>query len=524
MHRRDFLKTLSAGAACYAMPAWAQGKTSPNLLIIQTDEHNFRTLGCYRKTLPDKQAFMWGADAVVTTPHIDWLADHGALCTKFYATTPVCSPSRAALVSGRYPQNTPVTTNNIPLDGDIITFAEILRRQGYATGYAGKWHIDGTGKPQWAPKRQFGFSDNRYMFNRGHWKQLEDTPQGPRIKARNQKGQPSYDVKGADEQSFTTDFLADKTVEFINAHKGQRFCYMVSIPDPHGPNTVRAPYDTMYEHLDIQKPHTFDKPEDSTPGWGEKQKKNFAGAYIKKYFGMVKCIDDNVGKILDCLRKYKLLDNTIVVFTADHGDMCGEHARDNKGVPYETSAKVPFVLYHRGKVRAGTVIHETLGCVDFLPTVLSMMGVKALGTEQGRDAAALFTRGHAPREWKDVSFLRGTGSGASVSWLAAVTTRYKLVVSPKDVPWLLDLQTDPDELNNVCQAPEYRDTLRSLARDLLAYGEKFNDHYAKDPKINADLKWAAYGEGPAPTAPVRGPGAATRPARKKSTKRNKQAR
>ena len=495
MNRRDFLKTLSAGAALYAMPAWAQGKTSPNLLIIQTDEHNFRTLGCYRKTLPDKQAFMWGEDAVVTTPHIDWLADHGALCTKFYATTPVCSPSRAALVSGRYPQNTPVTTNNIPLDDEIITFAEILKRQGYATGYAGKWHIDGTGKPQWGPKRQFGFADNRYMFNRGHWKQLEDTAQGPRVKARNDRGQPSYDVKGADERSFTTDFLADKTVDFIKAHKGKPFCYMVSIPDPHGPNSVRAPYDTMFDDLDIQRPHTFEKPAESTPVWGQKQKKNFAGAYMKKYFGMVKCIDDNVGKILECLRQNKLMDNTIVVFTADHGDMCGEHARDNKGVPYETSAKVPFVLYYKGKVKAGTVINETLGCVDFLPTILSMMGVRTLGTEQGRDAAGLFTGGRVPQGWTDISFMRGTGSPGTVNWLAAVTTRYKLVVSPRDVPWLFDLQADPDELHNGFEKPEYRDTLRTLSQALLAYGKEHGDPYVTDPKMNADLQWAANGQG-----------------------------
>jgi arylsulfatase A-like enzyme len=517
MHRREFLKTLSAAAALYAVPAWASGKARPNLLIIQTDEHNFRTLGCYRKTLPNKQAFIWGKDAVVSTPHIDWLADNGALCTKFYATTPVCSPSRAAFVSGRYPQNTPVTTNNIALDDDIITFSEVLKGQGYATGYAGKWHIDGTGKPQWAPKRQFGFADNRYMFNRGHWKQLEDTAQGPRVKARNTKGQPSYDVKGADEQSFTTDFLADKTVDFINAHKGQPFCYMVSIPDPHGPNSVRAPYDTMFNHLTIKKPHTFDKPAESTPGWGQKQKKSFAGAYIQKYFGMVKCIDDNVGKILDCLRKHDILDNTIVVFTADHGDMCGEHARDNKGVPYETSAKVPFVLYYQGKVRAGTVIKEALGCVDFLPTILTMMGVKTPGTEQGRDASTMFTSASPPRGWKDISILRGTGTQTSVSWLAAVTTRYKLVVSPQDIPWLFDLQTDPDELTNVVQEPRYRDTLRFLAQELLAYGAAYNDHYVTDAKMNADLKWAADGDGTPPVAAVR----RAKAAKKTANKRNK---
>ena len=82
------------------------GKKRPNLLIIQTDEHNFRTLGCYRTTLPPEQAFMWGRNAVVETPNIDWIAGNGAICTKFYATSPVCSPSRASFVSGQYPQNT----------------------------------------------------------------------------------------------------------------------------------------------------------------------------------------------------------------------------------------------------------------------------------------------------------------------------------------------------------------------------------------------------------------------------------
>ena len=155
----------------------------PNLLVIMTDEHNFRTLGCYRETLSPQQAFMWGK-AVVETPNIDSLAKNGAICTSFYATTPVCSPSRASFISGLYPQATPVVTNNIPLNDDVISFAELMKRQGYKTGFCGKWHLDGEGKPQWAPKRKFGFDDNRFMFNRGHWKKLEITPKGPRVAAR----------------------------------------------------------------------------------------------------------------------------------------------------------------------------------------------------------------------------------------------------------------------------------------------------------------------------------------------------
>ena len=205
-----------------------------NVLVIQTDEHHFKTLGCY-------------GGKIVKTPNIDWIAENGALATSFYATTPVCSPSRASLITGRYPQNTPVTNNNIRLDDNIVTFAEVLRRKGYKTGYSGKWHLDGIGKPQWQPKRNFGFSDNRYMFNRGHWKKFITTKTGPQIGSINKRGIPDYKLNGANKKTFSTDWLADRTIEFLNTNQGKPFCYMVSFPDPHGPNTVREPYDTMYK-------------------------------------------------------------------------------------------------------------------------------------------------------------------------------------------------------------------------------------------------------------------------------------
>ncbi|MHC4221792.1 MAG: sulfatase family protein, partial [Planctomycetota bacterium] len=449
INRRDFIKITAASSLVTLSPAWGREKVKrPNLLVIQTDEHNFRTLGCYRKTLSPEQAFMWGKNSVVETPNIDWIAQNGALCTKFYAATPVCSPSRASFVSGQYPQNTDVVNNNIPMNDDVVTFAEILRRTGYATGYAGKWHLDGHGKPQWAPKRRFGFQDNRYMFNRGHWKQLEDTPQGPRVKAR-KDGKPNYNIQGADEKSFTTDYLVSKTIDFLKSDHGKPFCYMVCIPDPHGPDTVRAPYDTAYNSMKFQKPRTWNKSAQDAPTWAKPAREN-AKDDQSKYFGMVKCIDDNVGRILKSLRQTKLIDNTIVVFTADHGDMRGEHHRQNKGIPLEASAKVPFVIYYPGKIKPGTIVTQALSTVDFLPTILSLMEVKTAEKEDGHDASALFKDGKPPRDFKDITFVRGTGNPKSTeeNWLAAFTSRYKLIVSPKDKPWLIDMQKDPDESKN----------------------------------------------------------------------------
>jgi arylsulfatase A-like enzyme len=489
--RREFLGVV-LGTCSTAWLAYGQSPPQrgsgrrPNLLVIQTDEHNFRTLGCYRKTLAPDQAFVWGPGAAVETPHIDSLAEQGALCTRFYATTPVCSPSRASWVSGRYPQNTPVVTNNIPLDDGIVTFAEILARQGYATGYAGKWHLDGTGKPQWEPRRRFGFADNRFMFNRGHWKQLEVTSAGPRVAARNAKDQPSYAIEGANRQNFTTDFLADKTIDFIQRHKDQPFCYMVSIPDPHGPNSVRAPYDTMYDHLTFAKPRTAGKPEAGLPRWAQKAKNTINDKALARYFGMVKCIDDNVGRILQSLRDLNILDHTVVVFTADHGDLCGEHGRDNKGVPFEASAKIPMILRYPAKVPAGTRVHEALTCVDFLPTALALMEVPTAGKEQGRDASALFTGGRPPGAWQDVAFFRGTGA-SDKNWLAAVTKRYKVVYSPGDDPWLFDLERDPDELINCYREPACRAVVRQLAQALLEYGRRFGDGRIDEPSMAAAL-------------------------------------
>lgn len=471
------------GAATATEPAAAK---RPNLVVIMTDEHNFRTLGCYRALLPKEQAFVWGDGVAVETPHLDSIAAGGALCDRFYAASPVCTPSRAAFFSGRYPQNTGADSNDLPLRDELVTFAEALRRHGYATGYAGKWHLDGDAKPGWSPARKFGFEDNRYMFNRGHYKQLEDTPDGPAVKARDRQGEPTYDVRGADAASFTTDFLADKTTAFIQAHKDRPFCFVTSIPDPHGPNTVRPPYDGMFAELTFQQPRSaFDAgtglPSCAVPP----ATPNFEN--MSRYFGMVKCIDDNVGKILAALRAAGVADHTIVVFTSDHGDMCGEHGRVNKGIPLEGSARIPFLISYPGRIRPGTVIHEALNNVDFKPTILALMGVSDPGGDEGRDATSLFLRGKAPANWRNVTFSRHAGG----SWLMAANSRHKFIVSNDSPPCLFDLETDPFEMRNICFEPSSRATVRELARALADYVQRSQEPHAAQPAVRADLAWAA---------------------------------
>lgn len=500
----------------------------PNLLVLQTDEHNFRTLGAYRALLPKEQAYIWGDGIKVDTPHLDWLARHGAIADRFYATSPVCTPSRASLMTGRYPQNTGAIRNDLPLRDDMVTFAEVLRREGYVTGYAGKWHLDGDGKPQFAPSRKFGFEDNRYMFNRGHWKKLVEDADGVRVGAVDREGNPSYALDGADEKTFATDFLADRTIEFIRRNREKPFCWMVSFPDPHGPNTVRPPYDTMFLELDFQQPRTAQSPGRGLPSYAATLAGKFNRAQMAQYFGMVKAIDDNVGRILAALREAGVLERTFIVFTSDHGDLCGEHGRDNKGVPMEASSRIPFLLYAPGVVPPGTVVRQALGTVDFKPTLLSLMGV-APGANEGRDASALFRTGNAPEGWEDVAFLRigaAPGQGPAVEppeysggsgWLGAFSRRHKLVLSVADGPALFDLEKDPDELENVFTSPSHRAVVRQLAGQLKAYAERFNEPHLAAPAVQADLAWALSDRADYEPRPTGAPGGATKARKKKQS-------
>lgn len=461
---------------------------SPNILLIVTDEHNFRTLGCYRDHLPKEQAEMWGPGVVVQTPHIDRLAREGVICTRAYATAPVCSPCRAAMITGLYPQNTGVPTNNYKLRTDIPTLASILNKSGYETGFIGKWHLGGAGKPEWSPEIDGGFVDKQYMFNRGHWKKFELTKTGAEVAAHDKKGVPSYSLDNADEKTFSTDFLTDRCIDFITAKENKPFLAVISYPDPHGPNTVRAPYDGMFDHLRFLPPRTYGRDDVVGPKWlgDEKGHTTFKADPMRQYFGMVKCLDDNIGRLFQTLEANGKLDSTIIMMTSDHGDLCYEHDRLNKGNPYEGSARVPMLIRFPDSLPAGFVYEQPVGTVDITPTLLRLAGnnASAWGYFQGRDLSEDFHRGVSGEMTKH-TFLRNAGTKAS--WICVVDSRYKLVLSVNDRPWLFDSQQDPDELHNFFGRPGSEAVTRDLAKALKSYSIASGDTFAEQPTIAKSL-------------------------------------
>ncbi len=442
----------------------------PNLLVIHTDQQSCWTLGCYGGTL-------------VETPNIDRLAGEGVLFENFFTNSAVCTPSRGCLVTGRYPHCHGAYTNNIPLNADETTFATALSGVGYETGYAGKWHLDGLRRPGWVHEdRGFGFDDNYYMFNRGHWKKIHDGGMNDM--------QPvvyPYQVIG-DERTYTTDWLVEKTVEFVSRPRTNPFCYMVSFPDPHDPVDVRPPYDTMFDPADMPIPDTFD--EEGMPHWAEAVRRNnpFAPGtsdrearlrrWLALYCGEVKLLDDAVGRILSALETRGILDDTVVVFTVDHGEYAGEHGLMAKNQLYETAHRVPLIVRWPNGIGggngAGLKVARVLSTVDFLPTILGLMDVESDGRAQGVDASVLL---RAAAESQNMSGESDPWNGpeqafihhSSLERAGIFTPEYELALLREGGHIMFDRREDPLQIRNLFSDPGRRRDRQELIERVLEH-------------------------------------------------------
>lgn len=494
MNRRSFTQMgLMAAALPMVGKSFAAKGRRPNLMFIVTDEHNLRTLGCYREQLSKDQAEIWGPGNVVETPHIDSIAKHGTLFNRMYASTPTCTPARCSMFTGYYgaqqgmPNNSTKVGDGKYLGADVPTIAQVLRDAGYMTGYCGKWHLaehSGLKTLFWKPYPvghegyNYGFTDNRYMFNSGHHKYhgIDDSGAPYRAHRSPQKigtdaaGQPVYKDRRSGNVKFTTDWLTDRTIEFIDENKDKPFYYVCSIPDPHSPDIVREPYISMYKDMKFELPRTFHTSRsDDLPSWQRadgKAKAEDLQQRLTHYFGMVKCIDDNVGRIVQKLEDEGVLEDTLLVFSADHGDLMFEHGRLNKGTIHETSARVPFLIAHGRDLKnpivpRGKVVNQAANTCDWMPTFLSLLNVPCPGGE-GRDLTPLLAK-EAPADWKDLTF-------SIKHYSAAIDGRYKLHANPYDnEPWLFDIVADPDEVINFIDDPAYKDVVQRLAAELKTF-------------------------------------------------------
>ncbi len=491
-----------------------------------TDEHNLRTLGTYRKYFrnnnqPD-QANTWGTGNFAYTPNIDKLAREGALFTNFYTNAPSCVPSRSAFMTGLYPKKTGAFKNGSKMKKAIKTWAHVLQSRSYQTSYLGKWHLDGKIKPgaytsyssQNRQDREFGFNNNFYRYNSGHFKFL-NIKDGKLKVYRYDEFDPQK-LPGGMETHFTTDYLFAGAKKQIRQSKkaGQPFAVMISIPDPHSPNQVRRPYDKMYEKMHFNLPNTMwsryvgdhihpefdDNYHNDVLGAAQNKTEKELTAFengnsfqtqMSQYLGMVKCIDDNVGALMNFLKTNGLEDNTIVVFTSDHGDMLYEHGKIDKGLPHKTSAGVPFIVKYPQKIKAGKVVETAYSHIDFAPTMLSLMGIDHNQKYDGNNFSEVLT--DSRRKVNDVNTTTFI-SHPFRTWMAVISSQYKLVLGNEyfSVPWLFDMVNDPGETVNVFNNAKYNDVKKDLLNKLLQKVKENQPNYPPFPQKSSDEKVTFY--------------------------------
>lgn len=486
-----------------------------NVIFFITDQQRADHLGC-------------AGNKVLKTPNIDKLASEGVRFSNAYVANPTCMPNRCSIMTGRYP-NACSRSFGVNLPEDIATFSSTLRDQGYATKAIGKMHLQfWAGKadksnrsaeyiPGWMnpkshdqmvsdfPKPYYGFDEVDLVVGHGdscngHYQDwvAERRPDllpvirelGPRILTEMYRKSP------IPEEFYPTSYLTERAVDFLENYaqedKGKRpFLLKVSYPDPHHPCTPPGKYADMYKAADMELPASFDDLESvrnhpyigtrtDSPGFGnmlfhtsnEEEVRNF----ISHTYGMVTMIDDSVGQILATLEKLGLEDDTMIVYTSDHGDMMGDHGMILKGwLPYKGILNVPLIFKVPGVTRAGSVSDSLVSAVDLAPTILNLCNVdeKAQPPDmQGLDITpVLQDPGATLRDCCliEVDEIDSVLAKAMANPKAAtgrlkylITDRYSLTVYAGFPGYgdLFDLEEDPHELDNLWESnPDLRHEL-----------------------------------------------------------------
>jgi len=357
--RRSFLGALGAGAGALAARQLALGAEAarkaprPNFIIIFTDDQGYQDLSCY-------------GHPRIKTPCLDRMAAEGMRFTDFYVSAPVCTPSRASLMTGCYAQRVSLPGvlfpgSKVGIHPDEVTIAELLKGRGYATMCVGKWHLGHL--PPFLPTRHgfdryFGipYSNDMWLaanmaFARDarvdEWLKPEDIKAG--VRKRNQvpllrdEEVVDYPV----DQSTLTERYTEEAVKFITANKHRPFFLYLPHTMPHYPLHVS---------------------------------KRFKGKSKGRLYGdVIECIDWSTGQILDTVRKLGIDRNTLVLFTSDNGPAAGSALplRGKKGSTWEGGMREPCIMWWPGHIPAGKVCSELCGTIDVLPTFARLAGTKA---------------------------------------------------------------------------------------------------------------------------------------------------
>ena len=410
----------------------------PNILILLTDQWRAQATG-------------YAGDPNVKTPNLDRLASESINFTNAVSGTPVCTPFRAALLTGQLPLTTGVFMNDVQLNPDALSMAEIFSEHNYHTGYIGKWHLDGHGRLQNVPtgERRQGFE---------FWNGNECT--------HDYNHSVYYDNDNPDRkvwERYDTFDQTDAALHYINDRKAieDPFLMIVSYGTPHGPyHTATKEYRDRYNPEDIKL----------RPNVPEKSKKR-AKKELSGYYAHIEAIDDMIGKITQQLKDDGQWDNTIILFTSDHGDLLGSQGQLKKQQPFDESIRVPMLLkLPSNKNIAPSTKKMVVNSEDILPTLLGLTDITIPNRIEGTDFSAIIENNEDLDNAALIRSIQPFGSwnrGRGGREYRGLRTPRYTYVRDLNGPWLLyDNQEDPYQENNLIENADYNVVQKALEEQL----------------------------------------------------------
>jgi len=434
IRRRQFLATLAGTAtvsplACTAVSRPAR-HVRPNVVFVFADQWRSQATG-------------YAGDTNVRTPHLDHLAAESVDFTNAVSCCPVCSPYRASLLTGCYPLTHGVFLNDVCLGTKQISIAEAFVQAGYRTAYIGKWHLDGHGRSNYVPpERRQGFQFWRaqectHDYNNSHY--YADTDATPRT-------WDGYDAVAQTREAQR--YVAEET-------HGEPFVLFLSWGPPHNPyETAPAAFQDMYEPGNLAlRPNL---PAKAAPA----ARKDLAG-----YYAHCSALDTCTGELLGTLQECGLAENTIFVFTSDHGDMLGSQGEHRKQRPWDESIRVPFLLRYPVRLKARKV-EIPINTADIMPTLLDLCGVLVPKTVEGQSLVARLRDKPKDDDGAVIAcyapFGEWTREQGGREYRGIRTARFTYV-RDLDGPWLLyDNTRDPCQMENLCGCSLYAETQARL--------------------------------------------------------------
>lgn len=457
----------------------------PNFVLVLADQLRYQSCG-------------YAGDPLAQTPHLDALAREGVNFTQAVVSMPVCAATRASLFTGKYVTSTGMVINELRMNPNHRGLGHCLTEAGYATGYIGKWHLwanqlghhhDPRNSHIPAGPYRLGFDGYwaAYNFHHEYYGAYYHTDSPERISY----GDGVYEPDG--QTDLAIDFLRRQT-------PGTPFALVLSYGTPHDPWTPEnVPPEYYARFADVEFPlSTTYRPENDVPygdAWSDIPKSpETIQNWMRAYYAMTANLDANVGRLRAALEELGLAENTVFVFSSDHGEMFGAHGRMKKNIFYDEAARVPFLVRWPGVTTPGSTCGACLNSVDVMPTFLGLAGIGIPAEVEGMDLSHL-VRGETGPE-PEFAFLQNTGACASWEngheWRALRDRRYTYAVYRADGKELLfDHQADPCQAHDLAADPAHREVLERCRTQLRTKMAELNDDFPpslwyRDHWISAD--------------------------------------